>query len=905
MSVLLTYNSGDIWEAGKVILRSGRVVIDADKAPGEYQRESDSSNALEGALDHLHATLTSTRPNPYTSDTTDLVNDIKTRTKKRIQKLDRRYGNKLGKNAPRGRGHGVVKKIRYALSAPKDEEKYQKEQQVPLNALQTRTLGVVVGNQEVQLSTVEQAIAQGEAHHNSLVQTVSQIQSTVLQRLDVTDSSRQQQQTSLASCLDNGINVILARLQDQPRELAAELRKIMSEEGLRISMYGSGRILDGLPSGGGTPPPRTGAMPSTDGRENAGTQPHCQDQPSRSPRSTNEIRKLEAISVLKVRNRSMEFTWWNQGQASRTILPNVSLAGGDEGFLSVLLTFFFILLGVPLELGLGLGRYVSSQVTRPASIPSSISFMMTGSIRFTDALGRSHKLSVVQSTKWELLDGWLRVQFEGCPGSAKVQDGKYVIFDAQNPSHILTKATWEQAVRHRRRFQMAIAYEHVQLSHSCPRCGKPWSAGKDLHGFVKCPSCEQGYSSSVTGSLRSVLKRHMDLFAKPDQWWEMDAPRQLMVEASVNGFKHAAAAFKKLTNQLGEGNDIDNDDIDLEEDILSPLIRPVSQASEPAPFPAEYSHWAAGEHRRDIEDAWLDDDTADAIGMPSCGPAREMSDQERHERGELAHFSTVWMQKDDRLHNAALSGNYDATADLIRGGVDVNETTGRLGSALVAAIASGSTRVVELLLTSGADPLQIVHQGHTPVSVAVCFAGKYVADLILEAAFRASQKHPVRFQDAVDAALYESTRLKRYERHRPLLFMGANPASTVRGDKSSIGLALESNDSINLEKFLTMLYDRSLLTDIEARMIFATSRGMDTELHHVQAWLKVCCAVIAAGSSEPLEREVARRVRKRGGLYFRLNIDNLRCHPDIRTFWTSYENERLGIVRDPLLAGMA
>jgi len=429
--------------------------------------------------------------------------------------------------------------------------------------------------------------------------------------------------------------------------------------------------------------------------------------------------------------------------------------------------------------------------------------------------------------------------------------------------------------------------------------------GSEHKGFISCPSCEKRYSSSVPGSLKSLLRRLMDLYAKPSQWWEMDAPRHLMVETSVSGYSHATAAFERLIEGFVRSDQFEEDDIDLDEDILSPLTRPISQVSEPATFTPEYSHWRAGPNGSETEYERLDDDSEDAIGLPTCGPVRETSDQERRELEDLAHFSMIWMQRDDRLHNAALSGDYDATAALIRGGLDVNQTTGRTGSALIAAIASGSTRVVELLLTSGADPLQSVHQGHTPVSVAACFAGEYVADLILEAAFHASRQQPGRFQDAVDTALNEATRLERCDRHKLLLFMGANPTSTMRSGKSAFALALARNDSMNLEMFLTMLYDRSLLTDIEARKIFSAIRGMDMGSQQLQPWLRVCCAAISAGSSEQLETEVAKRVRKRGGLYFRLNIDNLRCHPDIRTFWRSYENQRLGIVRDPLLAGMA
>ncbi|KAJ9138061.1 hypothetical protein NKR19_g7951 [Coniochaeta hoffmannii] len=792
------FSAGDIWEGGKVIVRSGRVVIDADKAPGEYQREVDTSAALESALDHLGGTLTSTRPHLQTSNINNLVKTIKTAEHEHKQKLGRRYGDKLGRNAPRGRRHGVFKKVQYTLFAAKDEEKHQKDQQGPLNSLQAHALGVVIANQDVQLSTVERGIAEEEAHHNSIVQKVSHVESTLLQKWDETESTRQQQQAYMASSLHDGIGLILGRLQDQKAELADELRRIMSEDGLRIGIYGSGRTSDDVPRKDGTPPTQNGPTPSTNCKGKDSTRPRCQDQVPCSARSIYEARKLEAMSVLRVHNRSMEFTWWNQGKTSRTIIPNVSLVDGDEG---VLLTFLFILLGMCLELGLELGRFVSSQVARHAGISSGVSLFMSDTIEFTDALGRAFKLSVVQSTEWELFDAWLREQFKGCPGSAKVQNGKYVIFDARDPDSVLTKASWRQAVRPRRRFQMAIAYEHVQLRRSCPR--------------------------------------------------------------------------------------------------------PISQVSEPATFTPEYSHWRAGPNGSETEYERLDDDSEDAIGLPTCGPVRETSDQERRELEDLAHFSMIWMQRDDRLHNAALSGDYDATAALIRGGLDVNQTTGRTGSALIAAIASGSTRVVELLLTSGADPLQSVHQGHTPVSVAACFAGEYVADLILEAAFHASRQQPGRFQDAVDTALNEATRLERCDRHKLLLFMGANPTSTMRSGKSAFALALARNDSMNLEMFLTMLYDRSLLTDIEARKIFSAIRGMDMGSQQLQPWLRVCCAAISAGSSEQLETEVAKRVRKRGGLYFRLNIDNLRCHPDIRTFWRSYENQRLGIVRDPLLAGMA
>jgi hypothetical protein len=294
--------------------------------------------------------------------------------------------------------------------------------------------------------------------------------------------------------------------------------------------------------------------------------------------------------------------------------------------------------------------------------------------------------------------------------------------------------------------------------------------------------------------------------------------------------------------------------------------------------------------------------------LVAYGPSPQPSGESDEEQRDFDYFKVVWVNSDTRLHDAALRGDCGLAQKLISEGHDPNQRTGSTGSPLIAAVVSGSHEIVKLLLDQGADPLLPVHQGHTPVSAAACHATDRVGYLLFPAAFRASYDRPAEFQDAVDRALYEST-TRQHEWHNFLLFIGANPAASFAGPRqSAIAKALVTHDDHRvplLESFLMVLWERRILTDSESRILARVIKGEDVPLSiNPEPWLRVCCAALRVGDPAVLVRVVNRRIRKKPDHYFRLNISNMFCHPDMQRFWRSREDERQGIVVSADLAGI-
>jgi ankyrin repeat protein len=308
-----------------------------------------------------------------------------------------------------------------------------------------------------------------------------------------------------------------------------------------------------------------------------------------------------------------------------------------------------------------------------------------------------------------------------------------------------------------------------------------------------------------------------------------------------------------------------------------------------------YSHWKQEEYNEEPEEE-----------VPiTYGPIPDMRQESDAEQRDFEYFKAVWINSDTRLHDAALRGNCSLARELIFQGHDPNQRTGSTGSPLVAAIVSGSYEMVMLLLDHGADPLLPVQQGHTPVSVSACHATDRVGHVLFPAAFHASYDRPADFQRAADRALYESA-TNRHDWHDFLLFIGANPAAPCPGPRqSAFAKALKGKDVALLKTFLMVLWERRILNRLETIILATTVKGEDISfIDNPEPWLRVCCAALAVGDARPFVQEINKRIRKQPDLYFRLNIGNTNCHPDMQRFWRNCENERKGIVVPPELAGM-
>ncbi|KAL2043073.1 hypothetical protein N7G274_004133 [Stereocaulon virgatum] len=99
--------------------------------------------------------------------------------------------------------------------------------------------------------------------------------------------------------------------------------------------------------------------------------------------------------------------------------------------------------------------------------------MQASNIRFTNVLGEYRELPYEYFCHWEPFEGFLRAQFKGKPGEAKVNDGRFHIIDATNDSRaIISSNTWSRSISQGTILTMSMIMSHLRRrSGSCPRPG--------------------------------------------------------------------------------------------------------------------------------------------------------------------------------------------------------------------------------------------------------------------------------------------------------------------------------------------------------------------------------------------------------------------------------------------------
>lgn len=858
------------------------VVVDADKAPDEVQRAEKTSHAIETSLEHVKTAFTTGQPISPNKQIHDLAQHIAATEKQHNLEHHKRYVEKLEQDVARCKMGAIPTKIRWEFHGKKEDDKHRKAQQGAQEALQTEMLAYVVTKQHEQLEATDRGLAQATLHRESIIKRASDIEAEMVRKVDETGVSIQQQQLVIAGNIEKKMDDISALIQHHTsaqRSNEELLQRYL--EGLQPVMNIVNDILSSQKLS--LPAKKSSSNGGTSKPETERSSPPEPPQVISSPREQPRGEPLNAISVLRVYNRSVEFTRQSSSNASSRPMSNFSTRNEDD-----CLTLLILALAVCCEIGLILSRYLSTQVSKRRGIPGAVSsYFLSDNIRFTDALGRNFRLCLDQTRTWNMLHGWLMEQFKDCPGSFKVQRGQFFIFDPRDPDRFISASAWSKAVGPRRRFQMGIVYSQTQLDGYCPKCGlekqkNPLAKGHGEFNVV-CWSCGSFYSSMILGSMRPRLNELPALRFRDDEF-PRRPPYSLALAQAPLGMSHLTEVWKvSLRYRIW--------DLDLEPGILS--ARPIGSKQKDRSVVA-YSRWQQEEHSEDSQE--------DPVAY---GPAPDTHREGVEEQRDLKYLKTVWIRRDTRLHDAALQRDHILVQELVSDGYDPNHMGGWYGTPLIAAIVSGSHEIVKLLLDNGADPLLSVQQGHTPVSVAACHAKDMIGHLVFPAAFRASYDRPAEFQKAVDWALYESTTFQ-HKWHDFLLFIGANPTAPCPGPReSAFAKALKVRDENLLDRLIMVLWERQLLDDFEAAVLARTVKSEVLSLsENPEPWLTVCCAALAAGDAQVLVREINKRLRKKPDLYFRLNIGNLSCHPDMQRFWRDCENERHGIVVPPELAGI-
>ncbi|GJC79509.1 hypothetical protein ColLi_02347 [Colletotrichum liriopes] len=496
---------------------------------------------------------------------------------------------------------------------------------------------------------------------------------------------------------------------------------------------------------------------------------------------------------------------------------------------------------------------------------ASISLLLPDNFILHDALGRSHSLRVSDFCDWSVLESLVKSRFRDCIGSEKVQTGQYTIFDVDDPTFDLGANNWTQKLKSRGRFRMAIRLSGVRLVNAkCASCGTRLRYFDKLH--LVCPNsdCAKLMRShtaqkptatmikAITGSTGGFLEPPTDTGSSQSKMLRLQRLEErfswmargtgISWEKSSHGAgrsatTHAAREMSALqsgtapSNEGSETASMGPDDEDFDLDSGEAIAK---QLQEPP-----------------IEDALL----------PMSTETTES--QLLQEEEEMKYFRSICIKQDTTLYEAAVSRDSEAARSLIDMGVEVNSNLGPLGTALIPAILTRSLALVRMFLLANADPMEKCWGYQTALSLAVSFGGTAVFELVLRFAVSQSSHRPPAFQYAIDGALYEATLLDKPHIIASLLVAGANPVKIVRGDRSAFDVVLARRLKYAWPRFFAALWDRQLLSDLEARFLYECLTTESEDWQPANSWLDSCARNLRISNAKTLSQRVTARLGKK------------------------------------------
>ncbi|KAJ3531317.1 hypothetical protein NM208_g8934 [Fusarium decemcellulare] len=505
-----------------------------------------------------------------------------------------------------------------------------------------------------------------------------------------------------------------------------------------------------------------------------------------------------------------------------------------------------------------------------------------------DFLGRKHSLSVNSFEDWTVLESLLKSRFSsGVAGFEKVHAGQYSIFSVDDPNGTdLNASNWTKNIGPRKRFRMSAVISGVQLTNlRCTTCGVRL---RTLHdGIFSCPNGECGVF------LRSLTTiKHLSRL----EWKRIAGAATLEDYLQVPHEADFSTEFNRRTRRFHRM--LHSDGIDNKSSLA---------------MPSEQLDWSRFGVEHDVQDNLQDNESPETLVSRQDEPRRPSEDVDisdsldegspmrtltcvspeaaMRERKELQYFQSICIGQNRSLYDACSSGNIEHASTLIDSGVEVDSNPGPLGTALMPAVLSHSPVLVRLLLDAHADPILETGNSYDPLSLAACYGSLQIFDDVLQAAVQnRSRKAPLRFQRAIDRALFEATLAGAFNRLPTLLLAGANPLALVGSQNTSAFEVLlgrsESVASLEISiqamfsdhrlqiarNFLVELWSRHLLSDHEARILYRALRQEPDEAE-AEGWLLNCARNLNMGRTGILSKRVARRLN--GSFFFKAGIRDL------------------------------
>ncbi|KIV92686.1 hypothetical protein PV10_03958 [Exophiala mesophila] len=513
----------------------------------------------------------------------------------------------------------------------------------------------------------------------------------------------------------------------------------------------------------------------------------------------------------------------------------------------------------------GVYSQVSSWVKAANSLPRPMSMLLSDNIILTDAANNNHSLPFQYFQDWNTFNTMIKNQFQGHPGYQKIASDQFCISMVDSPDFILNGQNWKN-VKPRSKLTMDIKFQNVAISvNECPICKK--SLLSDGGRSWQCRSCgvsytklDQTHIEADASSLRqfgpgSKRRQLADGFLKAPS----TLPSLNLYAAYDGGAVDTSQA--RLTNSLGVRRDLPR----TAEGFYEVSIPVEPSTSEKGSVMVNWSKV------RDDLKRQRDEEEEDPF------------DESVQDTGEMRLFKRVRVQEETDLYQAVLNPGQDVSKRLQRCRFVDNEQ-GPWGTALTAAVLSGSQPTVKDLLAAGADPLLERGPLGSPVRAAALHGHDAILfDLFLAAKQRLQRGHHTakrarQFFEGLQSALRIATVSHRTGCIHVLCFFGANPFAAGPNDLSPFLDSVRLHHDIITTYFLDEALHRGLLTTVEFQLVKKAiddrhnpdpdpsgvaidEDGVKRHIDRLDAELADCAEQIVVGRGRKLQSWINTRIR--------------------------------------------
>ncbi|KAJ5690411.1 purine and uridine phosphorylase [Penicillium macrosclerotiorum] len=493
------------------------------------------------------------------------------------------------------------------------------------------------------------------------------------------------------------------------------------------------------------------------------------------------------------------------------------------------------------------------------SIPKSI----VSRIIISDFLGRD--IAVEFPIDWSDLSVILLPHFDIGEkyGLEKVQREQFIIVycdKSERRFKRISATNWMDEVQHGRKFYMSAVISHLQMEDQvCTSCR---ARMRKFNAFLTCPSCGL-FSLSAQHQRRTLTLS--DIGKLPVSMrgglLQVPAPDHLLSPWQVE-WRRREEERQNFDSQLLR------DVVELLENRTLASHTVTNDENPSAPESANKSEASSDRQDSEITKSEAEELHHAEEEYPTIKPDLSEHGRElrRRELEEIHHFTKIFIEEDTVLYDAALIGDVPAVRSLLDRfqirNIGVDNTWGPHGSPLIAAILSGSGRVVDILLHAGANPFLPAGPLGVPFHAAALLGNVDVLDTIVKfVKFGDATVDENEYQIALDKALYSTVEFAQPNTIPILLHAGANPFATVDGKRSSFAMATATNHDL-AASFITEAYGRHLLRRNEAQPIIDAIYHLYVSVLGRDAWLDSCCRNVEMGRTEGVEKRISNRLEK-------------------------------------------